>query len=141
MDNYRKEANMQIGKRLRESRNNLGRTQAEIAVLFGVSEEHYRKYESGATGLSADKMLLLYNEYGIDPTYLITGNCLKNDFDVEYYTADRQNLQQSNQKSIWLAICSRGHTVNLIGVQYVLQTAAKSRRMSLLTGYLRICCA
>lgn len=94
MDNYRKEANMQIGKRLRESRNNMGRTQAEIAVLFGVSEEHYRKYESGSTRLSADKILLLYNEYGIDPTYLITGNCLKNDFDVEYYIANCSKEQK-----------------------------------------------
>ena len=58
MDNQRKEANIQIGKRLREARNNLGRTQAEIAILLGVSEEHYRKYESGATGLSADKLLV-----------------------------------------------------------------------------------
>ena len=46
MDDYRKEANIQVGKRLREARNSLGRTQAEIAVSLGVSEEHYRKYES-----------------------------------------------------------------------------------------------
>ena len=56
MDDYRKEANIQVGKRLREARNSLGRTQAEIAVSLGVSEEHYRKYESGTTGLSADKL-------------------------------------------------------------------------------------
>ena len=37
MENYRKNANIQIGKRLREARNNLGRTQAEIAASFGVS--------------------------------------------------------------------------------------------------------
>ena len=79
MDDYRKEANIQVGKRLREARNNLGRTQAEIAVSLGVSEEHYRKYESGATGLSADKLLILYHEFDIDPTYLITGACLNNE--------------------------------------------------------------
>ena len=62
MDDYRKEANIQVGKRLREARNSLGRTQAEIAVSLGVSEEHYRKYESGATGLSADKLLILYHK-------------------------------------------------------------------------------
>ena len=38
MDDYRKEANIQVGKRLRESRISLGRTQAEIAVALGVSE-------------------------------------------------------------------------------------------------------
>lgn len=88
MEYKRKEANIQIGKRLREARHNLGRTQAEIAASFGVTEEHYRKYESGATGLSAEKLWILYHEYGIDPTYLITGACLENNFDVEYYIAN-----------------------------------------------------
>lgn len=94
MVSNRKEANIHIGKRLRDARNNLGRTQAEIADSFGVSEEHYRKYESGATGLSADKLLTLYNEYGIDPTYLVTGECMK-DFDVDYYIANC-NKEQRN---------------------------------------------
>lgn len=65
MEEYRKNVNIQIGKRLKEARENLGRTQAEIAVSFGISDEYYRKYESGATGLSADKLLILYKEYGI----------------------------------------------------------------------------
>ena len=96
MDDYRKKANIQVGKRLRESRISLGRTQAEIAVALGVSEEHYRKYESGATGLSADKLLILYHKYGSDPTYLITGSCLKNEFDVDYFMANC-NKEQKNQ--------------------------------------------
>ena len=96
MDDYRKEANIQVGKRLRESRISLGRTQAEIVVALRVSEEHYRKYESGATGLSADKLLILYHKYGIDPTYLITGSCLKNEFDVDYFMANC-NKEQKNQ--------------------------------------------
>ena len=95
MEEYRKNVNIQIGKRLKEARENLGRTQAEIAVSFGISDEHYRKYESGATGLSADKLLILYKEYGIDPTYLITGACLKNDFNVDYYIANC-NKEQKN---------------------------------------------
>ncbi len=93
MEKSRKEANIQIGRRLREIRNNLGCKQSEFAVLFGVSEEHYRKYESGVTGLSADKMLLLYKEYHIDPTYLITGECIR-DFDVEYYIANCSKEQR-----------------------------------------------
>lgn len=107
MENQRKEANIQIGKRLREARNNLGRTQAEIAILLGVSEEHYRKYESGATGLSADKLLVLYHEYGIDPTYLITGACLKNDFDVDYYIANCSKEQKDAFVDRVLAYMSR----------------------------------
>ena len=60
MENNRKNVNIQIGKRLRDARNNLGRTQAEIAASFEVSEEHYRKYETGSTGLSVNKLLILY---------------------------------------------------------------------------------
>ena len=104
MDNYRKEANLQIGKRLREARNNLGRTQAEIAAQL---KEHYRKYESGATGLSADKLLTLHHEYGMDPTYLITGGCLKNDFDVDYYIANCNKEQKDAFVDRVLAYMSR----------------------------------
>lgn len=93
MEESRKNINIQIGKRLRDARNNLGRTQAEFAYSLGVSEEHYRKYESGATGLSADKLLILYNGYGIDPTYLITGACME-DFDVDYYIANCNKEQK-----------------------------------------------
>ena len=94
MVNNRKEVNIQIGKRLREARNNLGITQAEIADILGVSEEHYRKYESGATGLSADKLRVLCDKCGIVPTYLITGSCLKNEFDVDYYIANCNKEQK-----------------------------------------------
>lgn len=60
MEETRKNTNIQIGKRLREVRNNLGCRQSEFAAVLKVSEEHYRKYESGVTGLSADKLLTLY---------------------------------------------------------------------------------
>lgn len=94
MDKQKKEANIQVGKRLRDARTNLGISQAEFAADFGVSEEHYRKYESGATGVSADKLLVLYRNYGIDPTYLITGQCMK-DFDIEYYIANCSKEQRN----------------------------------------------
>lgn len=41
MEESRKNINIQIGKRLRDTRNNLRRTQAEFAYSLGVSEEHY----------------------------------------------------------------------------------------------------
>ena len=71
-----------------------------------MKEEHYRKYESGATGLSADKLLILYKEYGIDPTYLITGACMK-DFDVDYYIANCNKEQKDEFLDRILAYMSR----------------------------------
>ena len=71
MDTDRKDTNIQIGKRLREARRNMNIDKAEIAEVLGVTVEHYRKFEAGSTGLSVDKILILYQTYGIDPTYLI----------------------------------------------------------------------
>ena len=72
MDTGRKDANIQIGKRLREARLNMNLEKSEIADVLGVTVEHYRKLEAGVTGISVDKVLTLYHKYGIDPTYLIT---------------------------------------------------------------------
>lgn len=60
-----------------------------IAEVLGVTVEHYRKFEAGATGLSVDKILILYRTYGIDPTYLITGvSSNAKEFNLEYYVAN-----------------------------------------------------
>ena len=43
MDTGRKDANIQIGKRLREARLNMNLEKSEIADVLGVTVEHYRK--------------------------------------------------------------------------------------------------
>ncbi len=106
MEITRKDTNMQIGRRLRESRNNLNYKQADFADILGVSEEHYRKFESGSTGLSADKLLVLYQYCGIDPTYLITGTCMK-DFDMDYYIANCSKQQRDEFMDRMLNYLSR----------------------------------
>ncbi len=82
-----KDNNMQVGRRLKEARTNLGYRQVDFAETLKVTEEHYRKYELGSTGLSANKLIILYQSYGIDPTYLLTGKGPK-EFDVEYFIAN-----------------------------------------------------
>lgn len=68
---------------------------SEIAQLLDVGDEHYRKLEAGSTGISVDKLLLLYETYGIDPTYLITGKCSNSkEFNVEYYIANSSKEQR-----------------------------------------------
>lgn len=69
----KKEINVQIGKRLQTTRENNGYTQEDFAEALGVGVEHYRKLESGAYGLQPEKMLVLYERYRIEPTYLISG--------------------------------------------------------------------
>lgn len=87
MRSEKKEINIQIGKRLQNARENSGYTQETFAEALEVSVEHYRKLESGAYGLQPEKMLVLYEKYKIDPTYLITGE--KNHaFDLEVFLAN-----------------------------------------------------
>ena len=61
MDTDRKDTNIQIGKRLREARRNMNIDKVEIAEVLGVTVENYRKFEAGSTGLSVDKILILYD--------------------------------------------------------------------------------
>ncbi|NCB92509.1 MAG: XRE family transcriptional regulator [Clostridia bacterium] len=93
MENARKAVNIQIGRRLREARMNLGYKQADFAVALQLTEEHYRKLELGATGISADKFLILYQKYGIDSTYLIAGE-KDQEFDVDNYVANCSKEQR-----------------------------------------------
>lgn len=68
-----KDLNLQIGKRLQDARKNGGYTQEEFAEVLDIGVEHYRKLESGKYGLQAEKILILFERYKINPTYLITG--------------------------------------------------------------------
>lgn len=96
MDTGRKDANVQIGTRLREARLNMNLEKAEIADVLGVTVEHYRKLEAGTTGISVDKVLILYQKYGIDPTYLITGESSNiKEFNLDYYVANSSKQQRN----------------------------------------------
>lgn len=83
----KKEINIQIGKQLQTARENSGYTQEAFAETLDVGVEHYRKIESGSYGLQPEKMLILYEKYKIDLTYLITGE-KNNTFDVEVFLAN-----------------------------------------------------
>ena len=84
-----------IGLILREARLNMNLEKSEIADVLGVTVEHYRKLEAGITGISVDKVLTLYHKYGIDPTYLITGESSMKDFNLDYYVANSTKEQRN----------------------------------------------
>ena len=87
MRTERKELNIQIGKRLQIARENSGYTQEAFAEALDVGVEHYRKIELGMYGLQRENMLILYEKYKIDPTYLLTGE-KNHTFDVELFLAN-----------------------------------------------------
>ena len=76
-----------IGKRLQTARENSGYTQEVFAETLDVGVEHYRKIESGVYGLQPEKMLILYEKYRIEPTYLVTGDT-NHKVDIELFLAN-----------------------------------------------------
>lgn len=91
----RKELNIQIGKRLQTARENNGYTQEAFAEALDVGVEHYRKIELGMYGLQRENMLILYEKYKIDPTYLLTGE-KNHTFDVELFLANCSREERDN---------------------------------------------
>ena len=87
MRTERKELNIQIGKRLQTARENSGYTQEAFAEALDIGVEHYRKIELGMYGLQRENMLILYEKYKIDPTYLLTGE-KNHTFDVDLFLAN-----------------------------------------------------
>ena len=93
MGRTKKSCNIEIGGRLRVIRENLGKSQAEFAELLDISDEHYRKLENGSTGLTIEKVRLLYEKLNIDPTYLLIGT-KSEEFDLDKYLVNCSKEQR-----------------------------------------------
>jgi transcriptional regulator with XRE-family HTH domain len=63
-----------IGDRLRERRKELHLTQSQVAVLLEMSLTFYGGIERGNNRISLEKIILVQQKLGVDPTYLLTGN-------------------------------------------------------------------
>lgn len=91
----KKELNVLVGYRLQIARENGGYTQEEFAETLDVTVEHYRKVELGLYGLQRENMLLLYQKYKIDPTFLITGErSSSSDFELSLINCTREERNQ-----------------------------------------------
>ena len=62
-----------IGERLKKHRKENNLTQSETAKLLEMSLNFYGDIERGKCRLSIEKIILVYERLGIDPTYLLTG--------------------------------------------------------------------
>lgn len=62
-----------IGDRLRVQRKSLKLTQAQAAELLEMSTNFYGEIERGECRLSLEKIILVYDRLGLDPTFLLTG--------------------------------------------------------------------
>lgn len=78
----RHELLISMGARLKKCRLDLQLTQEEFAELIQMSITYYGRIERGESGLSLEKIYLLYKKFDIDPTYLLTG--LSNNTNLKY---------------------------------------------------------
>ena len=63
-----------IGGRLKKYRKEHKLTQSEVAKRLEMSLNFYGDIERGKCRLSIEKIVLVYERLGIDPTYLLTGD-------------------------------------------------------------------
>lgn len=82
----KKYCNVEIGKRLKQIRENLGYSQTEFAEILDVSYDHYRRLEKGVSGLTVEKLQLLFEKLHVDCNYLVNGQRIE-DFDIDNYLA------------------------------------------------------
>lgn len=62
-----------IGQRIRERRKLLKLSQTELAELMGFSYQQMQKYETGASHVSAGKLLLFARILNVPPDYFFNG--------------------------------------------------------------------
>lgn len=62
-----------IGQRIRERRKLLGLNQSELAGLMGFSYQQMQKYETGASHVSAGKLLLFARILNVPPSHFYDG--------------------------------------------------------------------
>ncbi|MBO5489234.1 MAG: helix-turn-helix transcriptional regulator [Eubacterium sp.] len=83
-----------IGRRLQRIRKDLGYTYEEMGEVLEVSDGQYRKLERGIYAIDVRKVILMYTRLGVDPLYLLTGNCNRIDEDkkITYEVEDNNSL-------------------------------------------------
>lgn len=70
---------LEIGKRLKQRREEMSLTQSKVAELLHMSLNFYGCIERGKSKISLEKIILVYEKMGIDPTYLLIGSRSKID--------------------------------------------------------------
>lgn len=61
----------EVGKRLKEARNNAGLTQTEVAQKMGTVQSYYIKYELGKLELDYQKIIFLCKLYNVSSDYIL----------------------------------------------------------------------
>ena len=75
----------EIGLRIRKRREEMKLTQEQAAELLDISLTHYKNIEHGRGNMSVDLLMVLCEEFELDPTYLLTGMKIASNPIMELY--------------------------------------------------------
>lgn len=80
----KKEINVEIGRNLKNIRDNIGLTQDQFAELLGLGDKHISKIERGTVGLSLESLKHICLTLSISSDSLVFGNrTLSDDEELE----------------------------------------------------------
>ena len=62
---------MNYQRRIRDLREDHDKTQSQIAIVLGISQTMYARYERGANELPIRHLIVLANYYGVSTDYIL----------------------------------------------------------------------
>ena len=62
---------LEVGKRLKEARKNLGYTQKQVAEKMLMTQQQYSRFENGIFELNYEQIVILCKLYDISADYLL----------------------------------------------------------------------
>ena len=62
---------MNVYKRLKDTREDFDKSQAEIAKIIGTSQSYYAQYENGKRVIPLERMVVLAKYYNVSLDYLV----------------------------------------------------------------------
>ena len=81
-----------IGKRFKEIRTSLKKSQKEFAEMFGITQQNMSLYETGKLDLP-NLIMVKLNEMGFDINWLLTGN---GDISLKSPGKDQSEIEKEN---------------------------------------------
>ncbi|AYA02257.1 helix-turn-helix transcriptional regulator [Acinetobacter sp. WCHAc010034] len=106
---------MSLRERLKESRRNAKKTQAEVAEAVGITQPAYQALESGKNQKSA-YLPMIANVLGVDPYWLTTGNSPES-FDSSEITDPIAVTDELKDQFVWVDVveasfsCGNGESI------------------------------
>lgn len=84
-----------IGQRIRTLRKSRGENQEELGNVLGVTYQQIQKFEAATNRISAARLALIADHYGVDPEYFYAGA----EESARAIVRERQKLQKVMEKA------------------------------------------